>query len=202
MKKILTIGIIVAVIIGAFIYLIQRNTSLRDELETATNNVKAYVAQNSSLKEDNRVFKLTIEQLNYYKDSIINKMIDVQKQLEIKDKQLVSMQYLVNQSQRVDTIIFKDTLFLNPELKVDTTIGDKWYRCIVGLEYPSKITINPTFKSELYIFTSDRKETIKPPKKFFLSRLFQRKHTVRIVQILEKSPYVENKEQKFIEIVR
>ena len=47
-------------------------------------NQKAFIAENSSLKEENRVFKLTVEQLNYYNDSILQKINDVRKQLKIK----------------------------------------------------------------------------------------------------------------------
>ena len=48
-------------------------------------NQKAFIAENSSIKEENRVFKLTVEQLNYYNDSILQKMNDVRKELKIKD---------------------------------------------------------------------------------------------------------------------
>ena len=48
-------------------------------------NQKAFIAENSSLKEENRVFKFTVEQLNYYNDSILQKMNDVRKELKIID---------------------------------------------------------------------------------------------------------------------
>ena len=48
-------------------------------------NQKAFIAENSSLKEENRVFKFTVEQLNYYNDSILQKMNEVRKELKIKD---------------------------------------------------------------------------------------------------------------------
>ena len=48
-------------------------------------NQKAFIADNSSLKEENKVFKLTVEQLNYYNNSILQKMNEVRKELKIKD---------------------------------------------------------------------------------------------------------------------
>ena len=48
-------------------------------------NQKAFIAENSSLKEENRVFKFTVEQLNYYNDSILQKMNEIRKKLKIKD---------------------------------------------------------------------------------------------------------------------
>ena len=46
---------------------------LKKEVCTLRNNQKAFIAENSSLKEENRVFKFTVEQLNYYNDSILQK---------------------------------------------------------------------------------------------------------------------------------
>ena len=40
-------------------------------------NQKAFIAENSSLKEENRVFKFTVEQFNYYNDYILQKMNEV-----------------------------------------------------------------------------------------------------------------------------
>ena len=46
-----------------------------------------------------------------------------------------------------------------------------------------------------------KKETINPPKKCWLLRLFQKKHTILEVNVIEKNPYSENKQQRFIEII-
>ena len=48
-------------------------------------NQKAFIAENSSLKEENRVFKFTVEQFNYYNDSILQKINEIRKELKIKD---------------------------------------------------------------------------------------------------------------------
>lgn len=50
--------------------------------------------------------------------------------------------------------------------------------------------------------TYSKKETIDPPKKFFLCRWFQKKQTILEVKIVEKSPYIEQKESRFIEIIK
>lgn len=43
------------------------------------------MAENSSLKDDSKAFKFIIEQLEYYNDSILQKMNEVRKELKIKD---------------------------------------------------------------------------------------------------------------------
>lgn len=181
--------------------LYNRNQDLKEEISVSISNQKAFIAENSSLKEENRVFKFTIEQLNYYNDSILQKINDVRKELKIKDKNLKQMQYLLSEATKKDTIVFRDTLFREPTLNIDTLVGDKWYQMRLGLKYPSTITTDPKFVSEKYIITSLKKETINPPKKCWLLRLFQKKHKVVEVNVVERNPYIENKQQRFIEVV-
>ena len=62
--------------------------------------------------------------------------------------------------------------------------------------------VSPSFVSEKYITVSSKKETVNPPKKFFLFRWFQRKHKVLIVNIHEENPYIETNNSKFVEILK
>ena len=203
-KKYIRIGVIVLTsLLAVSTYtLYNRNQDLKEEISVSMSNQKVFIAENSSLKEENRVFKFTVEQLNYYNDSILQKMNDVRKELSIKDKDLKQMQYLLSEATKKDTIVFRDTLFRESTLDIDTLIGDKWYNIRLELKYPNLITIHPTFISEKYIIVNKKKETINPPKKFFLFRWFQKKHTILEVNMVEKSPYIENKNNRFIEIIK
>lgn len=176
-KKYIRIGIVILVsLLTVSTYtLYNRNQDLKEEISVSMSNQKAFIAENSSLKEENRAFKFTVEQLNYYNDSILQKMNDVRKELSIKDKNLKQMQYLSSVSTKKDTIIFRDTLFREPTLDIDTLVGDKWYNIRLGLKYPNLIYTKPTFTSEKYIIVNKKKETINLPKKFFLFRWFQKK---------------------------
>lgn len=199
--RIIIAALIVSLSIGSYI-LYTKNQSLKEELSISVSNEKAFIAENSSLKDENRVFKFTVEQLNYYNDSILEKMNEVRKELDIKDKDLKQMQYLLSEATKKDTIVFRDTLFREPTLDIDTLVGDKWYQMKLGLKYPSTITTDPKFISEKYIMVDYKKETINPPKKCWLLRLFQKKHTILEVNVIEKNPYIENKNSKFIEVIK
>ena len=87
MQKYIKIGIIILVgLLDVSIYaLCNRNQDLKEEISVSMTNQKAFITENSSLKEENRAFKFTIEQLNYYNDSILQKMNEVRKELKIKD---------------------------------------------------------------------------------------------------------------------
>ena len=202
-KRYIRIGIVILIsLLAVSTYtLYNRNQDLKEEISVSMTNQKAFIAENSSLKEENRAFKFTIEQLNYYNDSILQKMNDVRKELKIKDSNLKQMQYLSSVSTKKDTVLFTDTVFRDKSLALDTIIGDKWYNIRLGLKYPNLVYTEPTFTSEKYIIVNKKKETINPPKKFFLFRWFQRKHWVMEVHIKEKNPYIKEVNNKFVEII-
>ena len=101
-----------------------------------------------------------------------------------------------------DTIILKDTVFKDEGIDIDTLLSDEWYSINVGLRYPSSITVTPKFKSEKAVIVSAKKETVNPPKRFFLFRWFQKKHIVLHVNVIERNPYIEDQDNRYVEIVK
>lgn len=199
--KIIKSILIVSLFIGSYI-LYNNNQNLKEELSISLSNEKAFISENSSLKNENRAFKFTIEQLEYYNDSILKKMNEVRKELNVKDKDLGAMQYILSEASKTDTVEFRDTIFSIPTLHIDTILGDKWYQINLELRYPNKIITTPKFISEKFVIINYKKETINPPKKCWLLRLFQKKHKVIRVEVVEKNPYIENKQHRFIEIIK
>lgn len=170
--------------------------------ETAEANVKAYSSELSSAKNKNTALKLTVEQLSYFNDSVLQDLDHTRRELKIKDKNLKALQSVKSGFTKRDTIFHTDTLFKEPSLAMDTLIGDKWYSLKLGLKYPSMIAVEPYFKSEKHIIVSSKKETVNPPKKFFLFRWFQKKHTVIHVDVVEKNPYVNEETSRYVEIIK
>lgn len=176
--------------------------SMRKELETQIENIKAYSSLNSGLEDQNRMFKFTIEQIGASNDSLIVKMRNLQDKLKIKDRDLKQLQYRLSEATKKDTIIFRDTIFSNPSIDVDTIVGDKWYTLKLALKYPNTIISEPSFISEESVFFYYKKETVRPRKKFFLARWFQRKHKVVKIKVVEESPYVKDREKVFIDVIK
>ena len=200
MKKYLILAIVVLVaIIGA---MWQQVKYANEKWEVATANMKAYDAQLAAEGEKNIALQLTVDQLGYFKDSVLQELDNTRKELKIKDKNLKALQAVKSGFTKRDTITMRDTLFKEPTLAIDTLIGDKWYNVRLGLKYPSMIAIQPYFKSEKHIVVSSKKETVNPPKKFFLFRWFQRKHYVVKVNVKEKNPYVEDESSEYVEIIK
>lgn len=206
MKKIkITIGAIIAAIIiglGTTVAIMSsRINELNQEIAEATTNIKAYELENSALKDDTIEFQYTIEQLNYSKDSLNQKINKLRKELKIKDKDIKNLQYKLSENQKKDSIVFiHDTLF-RESVKIDTVIRDDWSKLNLKLEYPNVVVAEYSFKNEVLVTTYLKKETVNPPHKCALIRLFQKKHNVIHVEVHEQNPYCETKEQKFINIV-
>lgn len=197
-KYLLISGVI---ILGIFYYLYNTNKELQKQLSISKINEKAYMERNGELASRNTVYQMTISQLNYSKDSIMQKMNTVRKELDIKNKDLKHLQYLLSEVKKIDTLVFKDTIF-QEGVKIDSTIGDYWYSVRLKLDYPNTVVISPKFINEVFFAGFYKKETIDPPKKFFLLRWFQKKHIVVKVKVIEKNPYSENKEHIFVDIIK
>ena len=181
--------------------LYKKNVELNKKLAESNNNVNAYELFNSELKDSVLVLNYTINALNNSVDSINQKMNAVRKELRVKDKELESISRLVMTSSKKDTIVLRDTVFIKG-MKIDTTLTDNsWYNLALNLEYPNKITVHPEFNSDTYIVISSSKRIVGKPKVCWIGRLFQKRHVVVEGRIVEKNPYINVNEQRFIKIV-
>ena len=192
--------IVFIVFISDMFALSKKIRALESKLEISTTNESILLNQFDSLNSYNKELQLNIEQLKYSNNITLDKLNKVRKELNIKDKELQKLQYQLSISNKTDTVVYRDTIF-KEDIKLDTLIKDDWYSLNLDLEYPSTIIVNPKFKSEKYVVTSLKKEIKGTPKKCWLGRIFQKKHNVVRVEVVEKSPYIETKEQVFINII-
>lgn len=200
MKKWLVVLIIAMVVVDVALY--NQYKAADDRWKTAVANMKAYDDVLSDAGNRNTALELTVSQLKNFNDSVLVELNSTRKELKIKDSKLKALQYVSSDFSRTDTIVLKDTIFRTPDFKLDTVLQDQWYKLTLGLKYPSQISASPEFKSEKHIVVSTKRETVNPPKKFFLFRWFQKKHTVLQVDVVEKSPYVQDEKSRYIEIIK
>jgi hypothetical protein len=201
-KLVVSLVILILILTGVAWIFYQRSEKAISDWEIAEGNVKAYCRMLSKSDRNNVALHLTIDQLEYFNDSVLQELNATRKELRVKDKNLKALQAVSSSFSRKDTITLRDTLFKEPSLNMDTLMGDKWYSLRLGLKYPSMIIVQPEFKSEKHIVVSTKKETVNPPKKFFLFRWFQKKQTLIHVDVVEKNPYVENQNSRYIEIMK
>ena len=197
------IGVILLVVTMIALYFtLKSKKETEKRWKEAIANVKSYDNLFNGSKNNDIAFLLTIDQLKYSNDSIFQELNEVRRELKIKDSKLKSLQYISSNFTKSDTIILKDTVFKDEKIDIDTLLSDEWYSINVGLRYPSSITVTPKFKSEKAVIVSAKKETVNPPKRFFLFRWFQKKHIVLHVNVIEKNPYIEDQDNRYIEIIK
>ena len=186
----------------AFVYTCKDLEKYKEMYSREYSNVRAYEAENDSLRKDIRQFQYTLADLKASKDTINQKIIQVIKEGGIKEKNVERVEYITSTVHKTDTVQFKDTIFVQDMQPIDTVIGDSWYHMDMHLEYPSTIVANPEFKSEKYIIVSQKKEYVKPRSKWFFIRWFQKKRKYVGVDVIEKNPYIDDSISRFIEIVK
>ena len=204
LKKYACIGSVVLMMIAIITLCFTLNSKSKTEnrWKEAVTNIKSYENMFSDSKDKSIAFQLTIAQLKHSNDSIFQELNDVRKELKIKDSKLKSLEYISSKFVKSDTIILKDTIFKDQGIDIDTLLSDEWYSVRVGLRYPSSVIVTPRFRSEKNVIVSTKRETVNPPKRFFLFRWFQKKHTVLHVNVVEKNPYIVNQDNRYVEVVK
>lgn len=210
MNKLKTIALclIAALIVGLGLMTWQQSTKIKrlnDKLLVSVNNNKAYEAERDSLKNNTVQFQFTVDQLNHSNDSLINKINEIRKQVKVKDKKISELQYFASVNSKRDTIYLKnnaqDTIF-QVGVALDTLLKDDWSQLAIRAEYPNILDVDYSFKNETVVVMHDSRVTVDPPKKCWLGRLFQKKQTIVEIDVVQENPYCENKEQKFIKIIK
>ena len=192
---------IIVFMLGGMTYLYSELSKYKNLYNKELTNVKAYQSENNNLKNQSIAHLMTIDQLISSKDSTDIALKEALKKLNIKPKSVVSAGSVTSNIEKRDSIFLRDTVFIR-NLDLDTLIGDKWYKAQVGLHYPARIDLAVSMQSVKHIIVHNKKETVNPPKKFWLWRLFQKKHTVQEVVVDEENPYIEAGSQRFISIVK
>lgn len=204
MSKYIKIGklVLLVVAVGLVWYFIADYRRMKSDNEMMEKNIKALMEQYDDLEAENYELMFTLEEYNYYSDSLLERLRMTQEELDIKDKELRYVQSLNTTLVKYDTVVLseRDTLFVEG-LCIDTTIGDRYISNRLMLEYPSRVELSTLVRSEKDVLITQERETVQPPKRCWLGRLFQRKHDVIKVYVKEHNPYVDKTEEMFIKIV-
>ena len=197
-KNIILIGLCLGLL-----FLYYKYKTSQAALDNAIINNKAYQEEIALVQRDNLQFNLDINTLKAMNDSVSLKLKQSIQKSRIKEKRIEQLIHINNTLQRKDTIFINniDTIFI-PNLNVDTVIGDEYYNLRLQLQYPNKIITTPTFINELNVITHTSREYVKPRKKFWIQRIFQKRHTVVRGIIINDNPYVIQSNNRFIKIIK
>lgn len=188
------IGVLIISVIG----MAKHISNLNEEIGVYDNNFKSLNLELDKYEKYAIAYKFNIDQLNYINDSIITELNNTRKQLNIKDKELKQLQNIKTEVHIKDSVFIRDTIFKKSLVRLDTLLGNEWYKTKLTLEYPNKIGLDMTYKSDISVIASAKKEIIGTPKKCWLGRLFQKKQNVIRVDVKDNNPYSEIKSKKFV----
>lgn len=192
-------GLCVGLLLCWGITLHNQNKKLSQSLETAQNNIEAYQGLLSDSQQASNVLKLTVEQLQNSKDSILHKLDSVRKELKIKPKQIHTA---ATQTQVLNVIgskgvggniivkdsIYTDSILYNPLTKVKYTIGNDTVNIAIDL------------RNEQYLYVYTKREY--KNKKNFFKRLFTldfKKVTKYKYDIVNTNDLLKSKDVRIVE---
>ena len=192
-------GLCVGLLLCWGVILHNQNKKLSQSLETAQNNIEAYQGLLSDSQQASNVLKLTVEQLQNSKDSILHKLDSVRKELKIKPKQIHTA---ATQTQVLNVIgskgvggniivkdsIYTDSILYNPLTKVKYTIGNDTVNIAIDL------------RNEQYLYVYTKREY--KNKKNFFKRLFTldfKKVTKYKYNIVNTNDLLKSKDVRIVE---
>lgn len=194
--KVVAIGL-VSLLIATIFYQHNQLQNKNREIDRITNNIRAYEEIASNAQDNSRVLQLTIDELNHSKDSLIQQVNKVKKELKIKDKNLTDASVINTQiNDSVKTVIKEKLIDFNEELKLNDLTT------IIVSRKDSILTAKIDIKNQQIIFVEDKKE-YKRFYKNWLLRFFHfdfKKVRIKNYQIVNSNPLIKVTDTRIIEL--
>ena len=197
-KLLITLFALIILLCAALFYFVSKCDRVANERDQYASLTKSYSRVIMDSDNERTVFRMRISDLEVTGDSLICVLDSMRKQIGIRDKRLREMHHRVTYVERTDTIYLSDSIFISG---LDTTITDGWVSTHLKIDVPNKITHSVSVRNQTDLFVTTKRETVNPPRKFFLFRLFQKKHLVVTVVAKEGNPWCQTAESRHVEIV-
>ena len=197
-KLLITLFALIILLCAAIFYFVSKCDRVANERDQYASLTKSYSRVIMDNDNERTVFRMRISDLEVTGDSLICVLDSMRRQIGIRDKRLREMHHRVTYVERTDTIYLSDSIFISG---LDTTITDGWVSTHLKIEVPNKITHSVSVRNQTDLFVTTKRETVNPPRKFFLFRLFQKKHLVVTVVAKEGNPWCQTAESRHVEIV-
>ena len=197
-KLLITLFALIILLCAALFHFVSKCDRVANERDQYASLTKSYSRVIMDNDNERTVFRMRISDLEVTGDSLICVLDSMRRQIGIRDKRLREMHHRVTYVERTDTIYLSDSIFISG---LDTTITDGWVSTHLKIDVPNKITHSVSVRNQTDLFVATKRETVNPPRKFFLFRLFQRKHLVVTVVAKEGNPWCQTAESRHVEIV-
>lgn len=187
---------IICLLTAAIFVLGSQLKNKNEEINRLSNNIQAYEQIVSNKEENNRVLQLTINELNNSKDSLIQQVNEVKKELKVKDKNLKQVQVINTVIKDTITKVitrdrdFSETLKLNPLTTIKVNRTD------------SILTAKIDIQNQQILFVEEKK-VYKRAYKNWLIRFFHfdfKRIRIRQYQIENSNPLIKVTDTRIVEL--
>ena len=195
-KNIKIMAVIIISILAAIVFYQGKQIKEKNrEIDRVTNNTLFYQEQLSDKDKEIRTLNLTIGEFKNTNDSIIQNIVDIQKELKIKDKELKQAQSQ-NQEINIDTTIVVGDKDFEKEIKPNELTS------LIIIKKDSILTAKISIKNSQTLFISNKREYKNQYKNWFrrLIHFDFKKRDVYKYQIYNSNPLIEVKETRLITI--
>lgn len=195
-KNIKVVAVIIISIFAATIFYQGKQIKEKNrQIDRVTNNTLFYQEQLSDKDKEIRTLNLTIDEFKNTNDSIIQNIVNIQKELKIKDKELKQAQSQ-NQEINIDTTIVVGDKDFEKEIKPNELTS------LIIIKKDSILTAKISIKNSQTLFISNKREYKNQYKNWFrrLIHFDFKKRDVYKYQIYNSNPLIEVKETRLITI--
>lgn len=202
--------VLIALLVFGYYQSTQKSISvLRTQLEVARVNEKALKKGVEIWKDrygrehsQSIMFSNSIAQLKAETDSTSSRMLTL---LEEQGKEIKKLKQIGYVESQVNTTLTKEIDIIQmPDTIID--LSDRPHLTNLIHLSPKNVSSEISFKNETIISIEPKREPIAPLKRTTVGRFFQKifakKHIVTTVELMNTNPYIENKNQRFIEITK
>lgn len=194
--KVVAVGL-VSLLIATIFYQHNQLQNKNREIDRITNNVRAYESLASNTQDDNRVLQLTIDELNQSRDSLLQQVNKIKKELKVKDKNLTETSVINTEiKDSVRTVIKEKLIDFDEELKLNDLTT------IIVSRKDSILTAKIDIKNQQIIFIEDRKEYRNKYKNGWVRfwHFDWKKIRIKKYQIVNSNPLIKVTDTRIIEL--
>lgn len=194
--RIVAVGF-VSLLIATILFQNNQLSKKNKEIDRITNNIKAYESIATDKEAHNRVLQLTINELNYSKDSLVQYINQVKKENKVKDKNLTSASVINTEiKDSVKTVIKREAIDFEEELKLNELTT------IIVSKKDSILAAKIDIKNQQTIFVTETKEyknTYRNGLVRFLHFDFKKIRTKKY-QIVNSNPLIKVTDTRVVEV--
>lgn len=182
----------------ALLLMWRRLSAVEAERDRAAGLCAGYETELSGARGEARVFRLRADELASSRDTLMRRVDSLRRAAGVRLRDLRAVHWRETVVERVDTLWLADSIVI---ADLDTVVDDGWTRTELSLRAPREVSVGVSVRNETSLIVRARRETVRPPRRFPLFRLLQRKRTVVEVEALEGNPRCAERARRHVEII-